>query len=201
MAESKRGKPGDAHKPFEIFRAADRVDYVDKPVMEIVADSAAIVEGLTAFNRAGAGAGQKVTVAYSRPGLSLSHVWFKSGYPLPLHSHAGDCLYYLVAGSVRVGSEELKPGDGFFVGSDVPYTYETGPEGAEVLEFRASDAFNIRFMAKTKRAWDKAAARLQERQADWATEPPPSQRAAEGKVLAAKKPAASRKRKPAASEG
>jgi hypothetical protein len=117
-------------------------------------------------------------MAYSRPGMSLTHVWFKSGYPLPLHSHTSDCLYYLLAGSIRVGTEELGPGDGFFVASDVPYTYETGPDGAEVLEFRSTDALNIRFMAKGRKAWDKTVAKLQERRDDWASEIPPSQKAA-----------------------
>ena len=65
----------------------------------------AAAEGLTAFNAEGGGAGQKVTVAYSRPGLSLSHVWFKSGYPLPVHSHDVDCFYQIFAGSMRIGSE------------------------------------------------------------------------------------------------
>src|SRR5262249_12466169 len=102
-------------------------------------------------------------------------VWFKSGYPLPLHSHSGDCLYYIRAGSIRVGSETLWPGDGFFVASDVPYTYETGPEGAEGLEFRATDELTIRFMAKNKTAWDKTIAKLQARHAAWEGELPPSQ--------------------------
>ena len=31
------------------------------------------------------------------------------------------------------------PGDGFFVGRDVPYNYRPGPDGVEVLEFRTAD--------------------------------------------------------------
>lgn len=161
-------------KPFEIFRKADYRDYGEHQIMDIVADSPAIVDGLTQFHREGASAGQQVKMAYSRPGFSLTHVWFKSGYPLPLHSHSSDCLYYIVAGSVRMGHEELGPGDGFFVGKEVPYTYETGPEGVEVLEFRNTDDFNIRFMAKAAAAWDKAAARIQARRDDWESEVPPS---------------------------
>ena len=43
----------------------------------------------------------------------------------------------------------------------------------EVLEFRNTDNFNIRFMAKAAAAWDKAAARIRARRDDWETEVPP----------------------------
>jgi hypothetical protein len=164
-------------KPFEIFRKADYRDYSEHDVMPIVDMTPAIVEGLTAFSRAqgDGGSGQQVQMVYSRPGMSLTHVWFKSGYPLPLHAHASDCVYFILAGSVRMGDEQLGPGDGFFVGSDVPYTYETGPEGVEVLEFRTTDDFNIRFLAKNQTAWDKAAAKIEARRDDWRSELPPSE--------------------------
>lgn len=165
----------DERKPFEIFRGAEAKDYSEHGCMEIVVDSPAIAEGLAHFHNEGAGDGQKVDMVYSRPGFSLTHVWFKSGYPLPLHTHTSDCLYYIVAGSVRMGTEEMGPGDGFFVAGGVPYTYETGPEGAEVLEFRNTDTFDIRFMAKNAKAWDKAAATIREKREGWKTEVPPSQ--------------------------
>ncbi|VWX53313.1 cupin domain-containing protein [Novosphingobium sp. 9U] len=162
-------------KLFEIYRSHDYRDYGEHGIMNLDDITPTIAEGLAAFDRSGGGGGQVVRMAYSRPGMSLTHVWFKSGYPLPLHSHTSDCLYYLLAGSIRVGTEELGPGDGFFVASDVPYTYETGPNGAEVLEFRATDHLNIRFMAKAKKAWDKTIAKLEAKREDWATELPPSQ--------------------------
>lgn len=162
-------------KPFEIFRKSDYRDYSEHDVMPVVDASPAILEALGQFAREGGGAGQQVKMAYSRPGVSLTHVWFKSGYPLPLHAHASDCVYFILAGSVRMGDEQLGPGDGFFVGSDVPYTYETGPEGVEVLEFRTTDDFNIRFMAKNKAAWDKTVAKLRARRDSWEGELPPSE--------------------------
>ncbi len=166
-------------KPFEVFRANEYRDYGEHNLMELVGTGPVILEALGEFEREGGGAGQKVRMAYSRPGMSLTHVWFKSGYPLPLHSHSGDCLYYLIAGSIRVGTEEeLGPGDGFFVASDVPYTYETGPDGAEVLEFRATDWMNIRFMAKGKAAWEKTVAKLKAKREAWETELPPSRKPA-----------------------
>jgi len=162
-------------KPFEIFRKEDARDYGEHNIMPIADASPAIFEALGQFHREGGGAGQQVKMLYSRPGVSLTHVWFKSGYPLPLHSHASDCVYFILAGSVRVGKEELGPGDGFFVGSDVPYTYETGPDGVEVLEFRTTDDFNIRFAAKGKTAWDKTLDKLKARRSAWETELPPSE--------------------------
>jgi hypothetical protein len=72
-------------------------------------------------------------------GMSLVHAWFAPHFPLFRHSHPkfGDCLYYVVAGSAILGSRVLKAGDGFFVPNGMPYKYRAGPEGVEVLEFRA----------------------------------------------------------------
>ena len=72
-------------------------------------------------------------------GMSLIHAWFGPNFPLFRHSHPrlGDCLYYIVAGSAVLGSQVLKPGDGFFVPNGMPYKYRAGPEGVEILEFRA----------------------------------------------------------------
>ena len=91
--------------------------------------------------------GTTVKLLFSMPGMSLTHAWFKSGFPLPRHSHDTDCLYYIVAGSIRIGTEELGKGDGFFVGADVPYAYTPGADGVEILEFRASNAFDIKLLA------------------------------------------------------
>ena len=72
-------------------------------------------------------------------GMSLVHAWFGPHFPLFRHSHPrfGDCLYYVVAGQAILGSRVLKAGDGFFVPNGHPYKYKAGPEGVEVLEFRA----------------------------------------------------------------
>jgi hypothetical protein len=72
-------------------------------------------------------------------GMSLVHAWFGPHFPLFRHSHPqlGDCLYYIVGGSAILGSRELGPGDGFFVPNGAPYKYRAGPEGVEILEFRA----------------------------------------------------------------
>jgi hypothetical protein len=170
MSEQSAGRA-----PFEIFRKEDVRDYGEHGIMPIADAAPAVIDALGQFHREGGGAGQQVKMAYSRPGMSLTRVWFKSGYPLPLHSHRGDCVYFIVAGSARIGREELGPGDGFFVGSDVPYTYEIGPDGVEVLEFRSTDDFDIRFAAKGRAVWDKTLARLKARRSAWQEERPPSE--------------------------
>lgn len=162
---------------FAIYRGAEARDYAEHGIMNMEGLTPVIAAGLASFRREPNEGGQLVKMLFSAPGFSLTYVWFKSGYPLPLHSHRSDCLYYILAGSLKMGSEELGPGDGFFVGSDVPYTYTPGPQGVEVLEFRNSDQLNIRFLGKTKAVWDKTVARMDARRADWVDEVPPTQAA------------------------
>jgi hypothetical protein len=88
------------------------------------------------------GPGASVTPLFFQQGpdgMSLVHAWFGPHFPLFRHSHPkyGDCLYYVVAGQVIMGSRVLTAGDGFFVPNGMPYKYRAGPEGVEVLEFRA----------------------------------------------------------------
>jgi hypothetical protein len=165
-----------ARKPFEIYRGADALDYGEHHIQELVDPSPAVLGAFAGFSRYEHN-GSDVKLVYARPGFSLTSVWFKSGYPLALHSHTGGCLYYIRAGSIRMGDEVLGPGDGFFVDDNVPYTYETGPDGVEVLEFRATDYLDIRFKANTKAAWEKIIAKMGARQAAWGSEAPPSEAA------------------------
>jgi quercetin dioxygenase-like cupin family protein len=77
-------------------------------------------------------------------GFSLVRAWFAPHYVLPRHTHHGDCLYYVVEGSLKMGSQVLDAGDGFFVPSEAPYAYEAGPDGVTVLEFRMATAFDMK---------------------------------------------------------
>lgn len=155
---------------FAIYRAAEAPDFDELSCMEAVGVTPVIAEGIEMAAAAGANDGNVVKMLFSMPGMSLTYAWFKSGFPLPLHSHNADCLYYIVAGSLKVGTEELGAGDGFFVGSDVPYTYKPGPAGVEVLEFRTADAFDIRFLGKTKAFWEKTVESIREVRPNWADE-------------------------------
>lgn len=160
---------GEAPK-FAIYRAAEAPNFDELSCMEAVGVTPLIAEGIERAGAAGAGEGNVVKMLFSMPGMSLTYAWFKSGFPLPLHSHNADCLYYIVAGSLTIGTEELGAGDGFFVGSDVPYAYKPGPQGVEVLEFRTADHFDIRFLGKTQAFWDKTVETLNKVRPNWAEE-------------------------------
>ena len=125
---------------MSIFRAADAQDFMAAGVMAAptVADDARAPFGEVVA--AGSGTGAEVKVLTRQPtdagGFQLVRLWFKPNYPLPRHSHDVDCLYYVLSGSLTMGNQTLRPGDGFFVPADAPYQYDAGPDGVEVLEIR-----------------------------------------------------------------
>ena len=141
-----------------------------------------VMAGLAKLMQSGGGGeGAKVRCLYreSQGRFSLCYAWFKSGYLLPRHSHNADCVYYVLGGEIKMGTRVLRKGDGFFVPSDHGYTYEAGPEGAEVLEFRNATNFNIRFKGNDEAHWDRIAKGYREHAAAWSNETvPPSDRAA-----------------------
>lgn len=118
-------------------------------------------------------------VLFTSNGMSLLHLWFKSGFALPRHSHDTDCLYFVVAGTLRMGTADLGPGDGFFVGADVPYTYTAGPEGVEVLEFRSAEQFYLDLMTDNPAYWQKFIDTMQAKQAVWKDERRPTEAASQ----------------------
>ena len=130
-------------------------------------------DGWTAMFEAGLSDGTVCKKLFDLPGFSLVYNWFKPHFPLPRHSHSEDCLYYIVGGSLRLGTEELGPGDGFFIGADVPYTYTVGPEGLEILEFRHAGWFSTRPFAATQKYWDKAIGSITANRAAWKAMVPP----------------------------
>ena len=159
---------------FEIFRGQDAPLLGDTGAMPLPPIAA---ESLPDFDRAveaGLGFGERVRLVYSRPGFSITHVWFKKNFPLPLHSHDADCLYYITAGSLRIGDKTLEKGDGFFLPKDMPYTYRAGPKGVELLEFRHAEKFDFRFHSDTPEFWKKAADICAANQEDWKAAPPPA---------------------------
>lgn len=152
---------------FQIYRAADAPPYSETSCMEYAGITPVIEDGITRATAEGGDEGQEVRLLFSMPGMSLTYAWFKSGFPLPLHTHNADCLYYIIAGSLKLGTEELSAGDGFFVGSNVPYTYRPGPHGVEVLEFRTADTFDIVFKGNTTAFWDKIVDGLRKERTGW----------------------------------
>jgi quercetin dioxygenase-like cupin family protein len=114
------------------------------------------------------GGGSVVDVLFKGDGFTLIRGRFKPGYRLPRHSHSADCLYYVVSGQAIMGSRVIKAGDGFFVKADAPYAYQAGPDGAEVLEFRAATSFDMRIFDQTADAWRPVVAAAVANQARWA---------------------------------
>jgi hypothetical protein len=168
MAQETETRP-----PFEVFRARDAVDYAEGGPMEAMPMTDVESAGMASLMQNGMMEGGTVKLLYSRPGMSLTYCWFKSGYPLPRHSHSTDCLYFIVSGSLKIGTEELGPGDGFFLGTDVPYTYVPGENGVEVMEFRTSDKFDFKALANSHTYWDKQLANLLAAKGKWAEETAP----------------------------
>jgi hypothetical protein len=173
-------KPAGERQKFEIFRRKDGRPYDQTGPMYMATISEATAEGWPKLVDAGYMRGNDLKLLYSAPGMSLTYVWFKSGIPLPRHSHNADCLYYIIAGSLRIGTEELGAGEGFFVGIDVPYAYVPGEQGVEVLEFRTSNHFEMRFLADNPAFWTKAAEQIRGRVSAWATEEKPSAAISQG---------------------
>ncbi len=159
---------------FALFRAKDATDFEESGLMATVPPTPIEMAGSIAAVEAGMLEGTRVKLRFSMPGPSLTHAWFRSGFPLPRHSHDVDCLYFILAGSLRIGTEELGAGDGFFVGANVPYTYVPGDQGVEVLEFRGSDSFDIRILANNRAYWDRAVAQVTAQRPHWTGETPPS---------------------------
>ena len=96
-------------KRMQIFRADDAKGLMEAGCMTLDPYTPVQREGMTKVMDAGYLEGDEVNVLVNIPGFSLTHVWFKKDYPLPLHSHDADCLYYIIAGSLRMGTEELGP--------------------------------------------------------------------------------------------
>jgi hypothetical protein len=172
MTSEPQAAQDDSLPKFQIFRGADA-----PPLMmeEITGWSQVSGDGMRQVREAsGEVDGADVRLLLEIPGFSLTYAWFKSGYPLPRHSHKADCAYYVVGGSLQLGADILVKGDGFFVPADAPYTYVVGPEGVEVLEFRTHACHDINIMANNPAFWAKALASAPARRERWPNEPKPT---------------------------
>lgn len=168
-----------AQTKFTIFRGGGGETSLDHDVMTYEGIDDAMLKGFELTTAAGVGEGQQVRCLFRTPGpngVSLCHAWFKSGFMLPRHSHDADCIYYIVAGEVHLGGVVLGKGDGFFVPANSAYTYQAGPQGLELLEFRNAGAFNIVFKGNELAFWQKVADAAETARANWPAETaPPTQ--------------------------
>lgn len=161
-------------KKFQIFRAADAPGLMEAECMSIAPSTPEQQVGMKKLMEAGYHHGDEVKVLVDIPGFSLTHVWFKAEYPLLLHSHNADCLYYIIAGSLQMGSETLGARDSFFVPADAAYTYRPGPDGVELLEFRQQGKFDFKNLTKGAAFFEKAAATVAANVEGWRTAKPPA---------------------------
>ncbi len=118
--------------------------------------------------------GNVVKVLFGDPdagGMSLVWSWFAPNFPLPRHSHSADCLYYVTKGELRMGSQVVREGEGFFVPDGAPYAYTAGPDGVEVLEFRGTSTFDMQITESLPR-WQKMLESVRSHRDQWAEEMP-----------------------------
>lgn len=160
---------------MQIFRGADAPSLVEAACMSLEATTPFQQEGMRKMIDAGMLEGDEVRVLVSIPGFSLTYAWFKPDYPLPLHSHDADCLYYVIAGSLQLGTESLGPRDSFFLPAGAPYSYRPGPQGVEVLEFRHATEFNFSNHAKNAAFFSRAVETIAASREDWRLAKRPSE--------------------------
>ncbi|HWW58801.1 MAG TPA: cupin domain-containing protein [Sphingopyxis sp.] len=158
---------------FRIFRAATAPTLKQSNVLRYEGVTPVIAEGLQELGKAGIGDGSFAKILFNAPGFSLAYAWHKSDFPLPLHSHDSDCCYLVLAGEMRFGKEVLGKGDGVFVPADTPYTFVTGPDGVEFIEFRNVTSWNIIFKSGNPASWTKGAERVAALRDAWQTEKQP----------------------------
>lgn len=132
--------------------------------------------GVRKMAEAGYSEGEEVRVLVNIPGFSLTHAWLKKDYPLLLHTHDSDCLYYVLAGSLQMGVEELGAGDSLFVPGGAAYQYRPGPDGVEVLEFRHATAFDFQNVTRNPAFYEKGTATITANVEGWRTATRPSAR-------------------------
>ncbi|GAC1571981.1 MAG: hypothetical protein NVS3B5_00560 [Sphingomicrobium sp.] len=162
---------------FRIFRNADAVDMRESGRVSYSNLDAQRQLALRQIQDAGGEEGSETEHIFAGGGMSLGRVWFKSGFPLILHSHDSNCLYYITAGSLRLGTNTLGVGDGFFVPADVPYTYTAGDEGVELLEFRNAEGYDFKLASRSSKYYEQIAQVLTSRVHIWSDEDRPGREA------------------------
>ncbi len=75
-------------------------------------------------------------------GLHLSEAHYKPGSVIEVHSHTEDEIIYVVEGSMKLGSRELKPGSSIFITAKTLYGFTAGSEGLRMVVFRPQGAGN-----------------------------------------------------------
>jgi len=173
---------GTRRKRMRMFRGDSPADH-ERNHLTVEGMDEGVIAGFAKLQACGAVAGlaERTSRLFAdeddEAGLSLVKVWFKSGNNLPRHSHSSDCLYYIIGGEARMGATTLKKGDGVFIPANQAYTLEAGPDGVELLEFRAATRYNIFYKGNDEAHWERIAEGYRTRADLWRTElVPPSER-------------------------
>jgi hypothetical protein len=161
-----------ARRGIKLFRHGDAVDLAESGAMSPPQLDPEDMKALAADGPrpATAALGIHDTLVFQGEGDtggSLVRAWLAPHFVLPRHSHSGDCLYYIVEGSITMGAQQLGAGDGFFVPSDAPYAYEAGPDGAVVLEFRTQTSFDMLIPGGQLERWRRMAVVAEENGERW----------------------------------
>ena len=161
---------------ISIFRAEEATPIVETDFMAIpeMPGEAVAAGGPEIFMASAPGTDVRVAIRQTpeEGGFSILHVWFKAGFPVPRHTHDADCLYYIVSGSVVMGSQVLRTGDGFFVPNGAPYAYDAGPDGVELLEIRHDVAqFDIRILESSAAKWAAMGDTIDRQREAWEADP------------------------------
>jgi quercetin dioxygenase-like cupin family protein len=181
MTTANHTPPADQPKRMTVFRASEGREGYDKMPFEGIDESVIAGYGKLAEVSEYAEQGQIMRTLFAAPGeqgFSLTYAWFKSGFMVPRHSHNNsDCMYYVLGGEMHLGNQVLNRGDGVFVPTDTPYSFQAGPEGVEILEFRNATQFHFLFGRNDEAYWDKMADAIRTNGPNWKNETvPPSQR-------------------------
>jgi hypothetical protein len=177
MLDTHEATPGDAEaagRRFHVFRRSEAATLEETEAMSLDAVTPGFMQVVAKLRQDDVRGSQTLSLFRSH-GMSLTYVWFRSGFPVFHHSHNVDCLYYITNGSLQLGTQRLGVGDGFFVGSDVPYAYTAGAEGVELIEFRKAESFDIKTSAKSDAYWESIMDKIASRRAFWADEQRPSE--------------------------
>ena len=157
---------------LKIFRAAEARPFDEELAAKVFRGPVLDQAAMDAFPRWDSAAGAGMKLVFGDPdqgGMSLMVLWFASNYVLPRHVHDVDCMYYILSGEAHLGNRVLKPGDGFFAPAGAPYTYTAGPEGVEVLEFRATSTLELKYK-ETPKGWEKLIELADESRDRWRVE-------------------------------
>jgi len=87
----------------------------------------------------------------------LFELRFEPDSEVSVHAHEQDEIFYVVAGSMRLGNREIGPGSSVFVQGNTLYGFGAGKDGLQVLNFRPR--FDQSHISPAQHAERRAAAR------------------------------------------